>query len=266
MLRPQDDWANEPMDHLEPYRDLRHQRRSEYLIAEGTWVVNALLGSDLETFSVVMRETVEGGTNIPEGIPVVRLSKKEINELVGYEFHHRVLACARRPAAVRWIEEEETFAKSPEATIAVCPSLADASNLGAIVRSAAALGIEAVLVPENTGADPFCRKAIRASSGTVFRLPVLECRHLKEDMRAMNGRHAVIGSTLEHSAQAIQHYTVPERKKFLILGSEADGLDEEWTNLCTEFIRIPMASGIDSLNVAAAAAILFHTVGSLREK
>lgn len=254
------------MNLLEPYRDLRHPRDSEYLIAEGTWVVNALLESDFEAVSVVMRDTIEDGPEVSGDIPVVRLSKGEINELVGYDFHHSILACARRPAAVRWREKEEHFANLPEATFAVCPLLADASNLGAIVRSAAVLGIEAVLVPENTGADPFCRKAIRASSGEVFRLPVLECRNLKEDMKTLKIRNAVIGSTLDASAQPIQNYRVPDGAKYLLLGSEASGLGDDWTDLCTEFIRIPMADGHDSLNVAAAAAILFYSMGNPGEK
>ena len=139
-----------------------------------------------------------------------------------------------------------------------CPLLADAANLGAIIRSAAALGAAGVLVPHEAGADVYSRKSIRASSGAVFRLPVFESADLAEDLRKLRrSDYTVMGTSLSEGSTPLSE--APEFSNAVILfGPENGGLCETWEKLCDVKLTIPMSDGIDSLNVAASAAIVLY--------
>ncbi|MEM0897151.1 MAG: RNA methyltransferase [Verrucomicrobiota bacterium] len=244
-------------DLLAPYRDLPNTRRSGRIIVEGRWAVEALLQSEFAVESVILEEGLANPPAVPPDITILRLAREEIHSLVGFKFHHGVLACAMRPAPTRFREWLENHDAPDNPTFAVCVNLADASNIGAIVRSAAALGLHAVLIPAEAGADPFSRKSIRASSGAAFRLPVLECVKLADDLGEFRKEASIIASTLEDDAVSIAEMRASEGKRFVLLGSERDGLSRDWLDLATVKARIPVGNGVDSLNVAAAAAIFF---------
>ena len=147
--------------------------------------------------------------------------------------------------------------------IAVLENVTNPTNVGAIIRSAAALGMEAVLL-NHACSDPFYRRAARVSMGTVFQVPWTYL----ENTETGNGLHYVkMLQTLgfKTAALALRKDTVSisdpclrrEEKLAVILGAEGDGLTDETIDLSDYTIRIPMAHGVDSLNVAACSAVAF---------
>ena len=162
-----------------------------------------------------------------------------------------MLARARRP-------EPKSLEGVGEGLIVVCPELADASNLGAIIRCAAAFGAAGVAVERGRGASPYARKAIRASSGTIFRSLVWETPTLLADVRALkeNGWQ-VVGTALD--ARAVPLWEVGHSgKTLLVLGGEGSGLSAEWMDTCDILATLPMAAGVDSMNVATSAAVALY--------
>ena len=148
--------------------------------------------------------------------------------------------------------------------IAVLDNVQNPTNVGAIVRSAAALGIEAVLLNENC-ADPLYRRAARVSMGTVFQIPWTYTggnylKNLKE-----LGFFTCAMALRDDSVSPDDPIVKGKDKIAVILGSEGYGLEEDIINACDATVRIPMTDGIDSLNVAAASAVAFWELGLMKE-
>lgn len=147
--------------------------------------------------------------------------------------------------------------------IAVLENIADATNVGAIMRSAAALGIDAVLVTPST-CDPLLRRAVRVSMGTVFQIPWTYVGKDADDW-AQNGTNILRTLGFKSAAMALCKDSVSiddprllsEPKLAVVLGSEGDGLAAKTIANCDYTVRIPMMHGVDSLNVAAASAVAF---------
>jgi tRNA G18 (ribose-2'-O)-methylase SpoU len=147
--------------------------------------------------------------------------------------------------------------------IAVLENVTNPTNVGAIIRSAAALGMEAVLL-NHACSDPFYRRAARVSMGTVFQVPwtYLENSNMPKGMHYVRMLQSLGFRT---AALALRKDTVSisdpclarEEKLAVILGAEGDGLTDETIDLSDYTIKIPMAHGVDSLNVAACSAVAF---------
>lgn len=134
--------------------------------------------------------------------------------------------------------------------------LADAGNLGTLLRSAAAFGIDGVLVGAGRGVDVYSSKCIRASATAVFRLPIFEVRSLEHTLeRLAESGFVVLGASLSPESRPVGEVRCG-RKTALVLGSEGEGLAPSIERQCAELVRIPMSQGLDSLNVAVSGAIL----------
>lgn len=240
-------------DRLEAYRPRRGEDQGEWFVAEGRWVVDALLEQAFEIESVVVAagQHEDLVTRIPAGVPVLRPEKEALQDALGFTFNRGVLARARRPAAQRLNGIDDGL-------IVICPELADASNLGAIIRCSAAFGAAGVAVEKGKGASPYARKAIRASSGTVFRTRVWESPELLADVHALQKEGwQVIGTALDPRAVPLweaAHFG----KTLLVLGGEGSGLGAEWMDTCDILATLPMAAGVDSMNVATSAAVALY--------
>jgi tRNA G18 (ribose-2'-O)-methylase SpoU len=244
---------------LEPYRHLKRTnltRWSGRFIAEGEKVVERLLASRFETESVLLSESrLDFLDTIPDGVTVLVLPPEQCAHLTGYEFHQGVLACGVRRSSPLL---DEIVPSRGRVTIAVAPKMTDPDNLGALLRLAAAFGLEAVLVGPGS-ADPFSRRTLRVSMGAAFAVPILEV----DDLFGTLDRLKVLGvqliaTVLERRAEPLMTAARPERLA-LLLGNEAHGLSADEVAACDRRITIPMAATADSLNVAAAAAIfLYH--------
>ncbi len=186
-----------------------------------------------------------------EGVPVYVGEHPVIRALTGFHLHRGALASMHRPAP-RALAEVLDGARR----VLVLEDIVDHTNVGALFRSAAGLGVDAVLVTPRC-ADPLYRRSIRVSMGTVFQVPWARIEPWPggvEQLRAEGFAVAALG--LHEDAVGLGEFAVraPERLA-LVLGTEGDGLAAHTVAACDHVVRIPMAGGVDSLNVAAAGAV-----------
>lgn len=227
-------------------------------VVEGRIAVEALVSSRrFEVTSVLLEEGRHPG--LPEflsasGVPFAEQEAVALRAESGYDFHRGVLARAARPVA----QNPSAFDFSGWSKVLFPLELADPGNLGTIVRSGAAFGADAILVERGRGADIWSRKSIRASATAVFRVPVFEVSDPQRilELAAAEG-FVSFGTSLSGEATPLREVR-PARKSLVLLGSESEGLGPALEAACDELIRIPMAQGMDSLNVAATAAIVCH--------
>jgi tRNA G18 (ribose-2'-O)-methylase SpoU len=180
--------------------------------------------------------------------------------LTGFDFHRGVLASAGRlplPAV------DDLLA--PARTVAVLEGLNDHENLGALFRNAAAFGVDAVLLDPTT-ADPLYRRSVRVSAGHVLRVPWTRLEEWPVGLDALRDRgFVVVALTPAAGAEPIDRFArdLPDRVA-LLLGAEGPGLSAAALARADRRVRIPIAAGVDSLNVATAAAVAFHAVATAR--
>lgn len=225
------------------------------VIVESPKVIRTALTCGLRPLSLLCeRKHIDGDAkDIVErvgDIPVYTGSRDVLARLTGYTLTRGVLCAMRRPA----LPSVGEICK-PARRIVVIDGVCDTTNIGAIFRSAAALGIDgALLTPDSC--DPFNRRAIRVSMGTVFQLP---WTWLAEPLDSL---HRYGFKTL---AMALRHDSISladprlaaEPRLAIVMGTEGDGLPASTIASTDYVVRIPMARGVDSLNVAAASAVAF---------
>ena len=234
------------------------------LIAESPKVITTALEAGYVPLSLLMeRRQMEGPAaallqRIGADVPVYTGSRELLAGLTGYTLTRGVLCAMRRPP----LPSVEAVCAGAR-RLAVLESVVDATNVGAIFRSAAALGMDAVLVTPTT-CDPFSRRAIRVSMGTVFQIPWTRIGAAAGDWpsRGMEQLQALgyetVAMALRDDAIPLDHYRPDgDRPLAILLGAGGDGLSSETVARCTRAVRIPMAHGVDSLNVAAASAVAF---------
>ena len=139
--------------------------------------------------------------------------------------------------------------------VVVIDGVVDTTNIGAIFRSAAALGIDAVLLTP-TSCDPLNRRAVRVSMGSVFLVPWTRLQQSITSLKAIGFRTAAMALT-DNSVSIEDTALINEERLAIIMGTEGDGLSQDVIEAADYVVRIPMAHGVDSLNVAAAAAVAF---------
>ena len=194
-------------------------------------------------------------------IPVFTGSRELLAQLTGYTLTRGVLCAMRRPAP-RAVEDICRDARR----VAVIEAVTDTTNIGAIFRSAAALGIDAVLLTTNS-CDPLNRRAVRVSMGSVFLVPWtwVETADYQHVLRRLGFRTAAMALT-DNSISIDDPVLTREPRLAIILGTEGDGLPHTSISAADYVVRIPMAHGVDSLNVAAASAVAFWQLRSQQEK
>lgn len=191
-------------------------------------------------------------------IPVYTADDGILEALTGYALYRGVLCAMRRPI----LKTAEEVCRGAS-RIAVLENIADATNVGAIIRSAAALNMDAVLVTPSC-CDPLCRRAVRVSMGTVFQIPWTYIGANRSEWER-SGAELLRGLGFKTAAMALDDNSVSmddprlaaESRLAIILGSEGDGLAKKTIADCDYTVKIPMSHGVDSLNVAAASAVAF---------
>jgi len=252
---------------IEAYREIRERDlvgRKGRFIVEGRVTLGVLIARRRHVIESVLvgesrleplRDLLE---KVPSGVPVYAANQKVLDAIAGFPMHRGVLSVARKPDA-RPVEGVIAPPGAPQVLLALI-GLSNHDNVGACFRNAAALGASGVIT-DAASADPFYRKAIRVSAGTVLWMPqarVEGWRGLFDALEA-NG-HAVLALTPDPAARDLRDFSPPNRFT-LVLGAEGPGLPGEAIARATA-LRIPMAEGVDSLNVATAGAVaLSHLVG-----
>ena len=232
-------------------------------IAESPKVIRTALDSGYEPLSLLIeKKYIEGqAKDIIErcgDIPVYTAPTELLTQLTGFKLTLGVLCVMRRkplPSPVDILSCSER--------IAVLEDVMNQTNVGAVFRSAAALGFDAVLLT-SASSDPLYRRSIRVSMGTVFRIPWTFLNSPAPDYisELKNTGFTTAAMALRKDTISIDDPILKSQKKLaVILGTEGEGLREETIDQCDHTIKIPMFHGVDSLNVAAASAVAFWELG-----
>ncbi len=233
-------------------------------VAESPVVIERALDSGCVPVSFLMeKKHIDGKgkaiiARCPD-VPVYAAELEILTKLTGFHLTRGMLCAMKRP---RLPGVDEICADA--ARVAVLENVMNPTNIGAIFRSAAALGIDAVLLT-HAGSDPLYRRAVRVSMGTVFQIP---WTYLPEDTDWQNLLHDLGFKTaamaLRDDSYSIADERLKEIKKLaIVLGTEGDGLASSTIADCDYTVKIPMSHGVDSLNVAAASAVAFYQLGTL---
>ena len=183
-------------------------------------------------------------------IPVYTGPRELLTQLTGYQLTRGVLCAMRRPMPPS-VSEVCKGARR----VVVIDSVVDTTNIGAIFRSAAALGIDAVLLTSSS-CDPLNRRSVRVSMGSVFLVPWTWIEAPVSSLRELGFRTAAMALT-DNSVPIDDPQLMAEPRLAIIMGTEGDGLAHEVITDADYVVRIPMSHQVDSLNVAAAAAVAF---------
>jgi tRNA G18 (ribose-2'-O)-methylase SpoU len=229
------------------------------VIAEGVVVVRRLLASPYPVRSLlgVPRRLDELGPDLADAdVPAYAADADTMASVVGFHLNRGVLAVADRAAQ----PEPAELVRTARA-VAVLEGVNDHENLGSVFRNAAALGVDAVLLGPRC-ADPLYRRSVRVSMGHVLRVPFAPLTGpwpaALDVLRDAGLR--VVALTPAADAVALREAGLAGIRTALLLGAEGPGLTDEALAAADQRVRIPMASGVDSLNVATAGAIAFHAV------
>lgn len=228
-------------------------------IAESPKVIHRALDGGYEPVSLLMeRKDIAGAAREViarcPGIPVYTADEELLCNLTGYHLTRGVLCAMRRPGLPA---VEDICAGA--ARIVVLENVQNPTNVGAIFRSAAALGMDAVLLTPGCS-DPLYRRSARVSMGTVFQIPWTFTGDWPGEGMAQLSRLGFKTAAMALSDDSVSiddRRLMAEEKLAVILGSEGDGLTETTIARCDYTVKIPMYHGVDSLNVAAASAVAF---------
>jgi len=259
------DPADPRLEHYTRLTDVALRQRRD--VATGTYIAESSLvvrravaaGHEVESFLLAERwlaeleDVVRAAQRPGEVVPVYVGKPQLLEQLTGFHLHRGALAVVRRPPAPPL---PELLAGARR--VAVLEDVTDHTNVGAIVRSAAALGLDAVLVTPRC-ADPLYRRAVRVSMGTVFEIPWARLERWPEGVEDLRSAGFTVAAlALEPGATTLDELAAraPERLA-LLLGTEGAGLSRAAIEAADLVVTIPMARGVDSLNVAAAAAVAF---------
>lgn len=224
-------------------------------IAESPKVIHVALDAGYEPLALLCEQKHINGDAASliercDDIPVYTGKRELLSQLTGYTLTRGVLCAMRRPQAPS-VDEVCREARR----IVVIDGVSDTTNIGAIFRSAAALGIDAVLLTP-TSCDPLNRRAVRVSMGSVFLVPWTWLESPINSLKEQGFK--TVAMALKDDSISIDDPILKEEPKLaIIMGTEGDGLSMGIIEQTDYTVRIPMSHGVDSLNVAAASAVAF---------
>lgn len=231
-------------------------------LAEGEKVVRRAIEAGYEARSFLLsKRWLPGLRDLVDqsDAPCYLVTDRLAEEVTGFHVHRGALASLTRqplptPADVL-IGARSVF---------VCEDIVDHTNVGAIFRSAAALGVDAILVSPRC-ADPLYRRSIKVSMGAVFNLPWTRIREWQNALPSLSALgFTTVAMTLAPDAEPLDQAILGLDRVALVMGTEGHGLSEHWSSTADIRANIQMAPGIDSLNVAAAAAVAAYELRRMR--
>lgn len=250
---------------LDSFRDLNSVDRRPDLpsgkglvIAEGVLVAQRMLASRFQPFALLGtdRRLAELAADLkPVDVPYYRASAEVMAEVVGFHLNRGVLAASRRPEELSAAELMQSAR-----TVAVLEGVNDHENLGSIFRNAAGMGVDAVLFGSGC-ADPLYRRAVRVSMGHALLVPFARLPEWPKSLyRLRDNGFRLLAMTPAGDSQALADAipSLRDEKVALMVGAEGPGLTDVALRASDVRVRIPMANGTDSLNVATAAALAFY--------
>lgn len=224
-------------------------------IAESPKVIDVALNAGYEPLSLLCeRKHIEGDAagiiSRCGDIPVYTGERELLAQITGYTLTRGVLCAMRRPL----LPSVEQVCRDAHRVV-VIDGVTDTTNIGAIFRSAAALGIDAVLLTP-TSCDPLNRRAVRVSMGSVFLVPWTWLETPIQNLNSLGFKTVAMALT-DKSISLDDPILATEPRLAIVMGTEGDGLSQETIKQTDYVVRIPMSHNVDSLNVAAASAVAF---------
>jgi len=242
-----------------PKLQIYHQFRENAFKADGSFVadspkvVNLLIKEQIEVCSILAtQEYYDTHVKLLERVTNATFyvaTKEQMQNIVGHKIHHNVMMHGIRP--------KDTSIDNLGENILMLDEISSTQNIGAIARSAAAIGIDSYLVP-SYGPHPYSRRALRVSMGHIAMLKTHVYRNLKEiiSLLKQKGYHIYAAEVTPNSTLL---WDVKIKEKWvLLMGHEGSGLSQEVLNLCDEVVTIEMMEGIKSFNVGIAASIMMY--------
>jgi len=248
---------------LAPFAAVVGRARDGLAVVEGAIPAMRACGSGLPVDTVLCTPSHVDRlrAHVPESAHWWCAHKDVLSSLLGFSFHRGVLASVQVPGPGSIDSVALQAREAP--LVAVAVGFTDPANVGALLRAARALGVDHVLL-DAAAADPFARKAIRASAGHVLSVPLTLCEELLPQTLALREELGAdllaLTPTGETSLRTIQG----RRSRIVAFGSEGPGLPDAWLEASDARVRIPLAHDVDSLNVASAAAVTFYALDGAR--
>ena len=229
-------------------------------LAESPKVIGRALDAGYEAVSFLIEETALHETEREliarcPSVPVYVASAAVLSQMRGFQMTRGML-CAMNRKELLSVEAVCEGAKR----VAVLEDVVNPTNVGAIIRSAAALGMNAVLCTSGCS-DPLYRRAVRVSMGTVFQIPwtIMDANGM-QTLKKLG--FCTVAMALRDDSVSLDDPELAKKERLaVVLGTEGDGLAQETIHACDVTVRIPMTHGVDSLNVAAASAVAFWQLG-----
>ena len=267
------DPADDRLDAYRRLKDNRHDGRGGTFVGESELVVQKMLRAKIRIESILatpqkhlnLEKSLGPGALTKAGdFPIYLASNEVLSEVAGFPIHRGCLAIGRRPSVTDMPKEARR--------IVVLEDLVDVDNVGAAIRNAAAFDIDAIVLSPRC-ADPFYRKAIRVSMGSVFFVPIIRAIRWPSYLRELGESQGlpILGAALDEGSIPVTKLSEtlmgkaegtrfhPENGFVLVLGAEAPGLTANTKAACDHLITVPMATGkADSLNVATAGAVMLY--------
>ncbi len=248
---------------LAPYRTLRYQiehRRDGIFVAEGENAVRRLIESPLAIISIVLPgpllETYQPliaarGTDIP----VYVAPKKLLETLTGFPMYQGVMAIGKVPNPLTL---DAFLERAPRPLLLVAADgISNGQNVGALTRNCAAFAASGLIV-DSRSCSPFLRRAVSASAGTVFSVPIIELEDVPRALRELRKRGLRCVGAHPSATQNPIYQASLVGDCCLVMGSEGPGISRDTLAQCDELVSIPMPPQVDSLNVASASAIFLY--------
>ena len=253
----QDSRLDEYLRLSEAHLRMRTDVENGLYIAESTKVVQRAINAGHVPRSFLLAEKhlgqlTEEFSRFPTA-PIFIGDDRQLEDLVGFHLHRGAMAAMNRPEPLDLDKVLENSSR-----IAILEDIADHTNLGAIIRSASGLGVDAVLLTPKC-VDPWYRRSARVSMGTVFDLPWARLESWPQDLDKLKSHgYELLAMELTEDAVALNDvHLAPGQKVAMILGNEGRGVTQEALGSVDRTVIIPMHRDVDSLNVGAASAIAF---------
>lgn len=256
---------------LAPYLTMRRpneHREKGIFVAESEKVVRRLVQSDLKIISMLLtKEWFERYSpmledrSIEEGVFVAE--KKFLEEIVGYRLHQGIMAIGRVPRQTDFFNLRKRIGR-PHLFVAL-DGIANSENMGVIVRNCAAFGVDAMIVGE-TSCDPYLRRSVRNSMGTVFRLDVLQTENLLDTLKTIRqefGMRLIAAHPQEGSAPINEVDLTSD--VCIIFGSEGEGISPRVLEKCDARLTVPMRGYVDSINVGSSVGVVLYEASRQRD-
>lgn len=258
---------------IQVYRGLKNasdELRTGLFIAEGAETIKMLLRSEHEIVSLMVKPTIfeklqdEIEKSRADRLPQLLLCESSLmSELVGYNLQRGALACGVVPVGrdLAWLKTAVLTPRRAQGNgcrILAVDHTMDAENLGGLIRSSSAFGIDAVLLSDNS-CDAWYRRSVRTSMGHICRVPVVRCS-LPSTLTELNREFGLVSyaAVIDDDAPLLHELGASPESWCVVMGNEDVGISEQVREVCYSRVRIDMEPEVDSLNIGVAAGILLH--------